>query len=402
MEAVQNIKKLKEILLQDSSFFYQNEAELFQSQNTLIELGTHLLNFADEMDENLRELYYDLLTLLCNREELNLHSMGFDQSNYEYLLNIGSKMSFQKGESKGKSVIKTLAFKMKIGLSYQNFLYDSLLMVLYKFTQKAINTNEKNFIENFCALSYFRIPEFRLQFLENFIEQTKNKEILFDIWYEPKQKPIGSSFYDWEKHFHKFLKTSPKGVKHLQEFQRKLDELDWKGNISKKEPLFFSLLKEWSRSAYFQIVLKNHVPWNEIPGYGVLVNALLLELKSKSIVNYNKYLKEASKAMLFNEKLLGIFVMIVYKNTRVYDSVAMFNTFELIDSWLEFLQKEKKSIPTIFDYSFFFKGIKLAIEQDHAISIAKCINMIYNNYNLFPTTFKKELCHYLFTGMFFK
>lgn len=401
-EVFQNIKKLKDLIIQETSFVYKNEEELLQSQNILIELVNHLMKYADEMDEKIRELYYNLLTIICNREELNLHSMGFDQSTYEYLMNLGSKMSFQKGQSRTKNEIKYLALKMKVGLSYQNFLYHTLLKVLSKFEQKALNENEKHFTENFCVLAYFRIPEFRMQFLENFIEKTKNQELLFEIYVEPKQKPIGLGIYDWERNFHKFIKTSQKGVKHLQDFQKLLDEFDFKTEISKKDSLFFSLLSEWCRSVYNQKVSKYHVPWNEIPGYCVLVNTLLLEMKNKNVCSYGKNFKEASKYMLLNEKLLGIFVMTVYKNTRVYDSVATFNTFELIDSWLEFLQENKKSIHTIFDYSFFFKGIKLVLEQEHAICIAKCINMIYNNYQLFPPAFKKELCAYFFSGMFFK
>jgi len=401
LEAINNITRLRE-LLQDSSFVYKDEEELFQSQSTLISLSNHLLDYADEMDEKIREFYYNLFTIAINREEFNLHSMGFDQSNYDFLLKLGSKMSFQKGENKSKNVLKFLAFKMKVGLSYQSFLYKTLLKVLSKFSQKAINVNEKHFIENFCALAYFRIPEFRNEFLESFIEQNKEQPLVFEGWNEPKQKPIASYIHDWEKNFHKFLKTSPKGIKHLQEFQIKLEEIEWKTAISKKEQLFFSLLTEWCRSVYMKKISKYHINWNEIPGYGVLVNTLMLELKNKSVIHYHKSLKEASKTMLYNEKLLGNFVMIVYKNTKVYDSAAMYHTFELIDDWLGFLLKEKKNISTFFDYSFFFKGIKLAIEQEHAISIAKCINMIYNNYPLFPPLFKKELCGYLFSGMFFK
>lgn len=402
-EVMANIRKAKNLLAQDSSsFVYKSEEELFQSQNILVDLAEHLLNYSDEIDERIREMYYELLAIVCNREELNLHSMGFDQSTYEYLQSLGTKMIFQKGQSRSKAELKFLALKMKIGLNYQNFLYETLLKILCKFTQKAINVKEKFFIENFCAYAYFRIPEFRHQFLECFIEQNKEQEQLFEIFNDPKQKPIGSATYDWEKNFHKFLKTSPKGVKHLQEFLQKLDEIDWKTAICKKEPLFFSLLAELCRSVYDHKVNKFHIPWNEIPGYAVLVNTLMLELKNRSVVHYHKNIKEASKYMLLNEKLLGAFVMIVYKNTRVYDATSVFHVFELIDSWLNFLEQEKKSISTVFDYSFFFKGIKLVLEQDHAVCIARCIYMIYNNYVLFPTTFRKELCGYFFSGMFFK
>lgn len=402
-EVMLNIKNVKTLLIQDSStFVYKNEEELFQSQTILIDLADHLMSYSDEMDEKIRELYYELFTILINREEFNLHNMGFDQVAYEYLLNPGSKLIIQKVQSKNKTELKFLSLKMKIGLNYQNLLYDVLLKVLCKFTQKAINIKEKFFTENFCAIAYFRIPEFRHEFLECFFEQNKDQEKLYEVYIDPKKKPIGSASYDWEKNFYKFLKTSPKGVKHLQEFLKKLGELEWKAIICKKDPLYFSFLSELCKLVYYQKIVKFHIPWNEFPGYEVLVNSLMLELKNRSVVHYHKTLKDASKYMLLNEKLLGPLLMIVYKNTKVYDASAVFHTFDLIDSWLEFLAQEKKTIPTVFDYSFFFKGIKLVLEQDHAICIARCIYMIYNNYVFFPTTFRKELCGYFFSGMFFK
>ena len=58
--------------------------------------------------------------------------------------------------------------------------------------------------------------------------------------------------------------------------------------------------------------------------------------------------------MLFNEKLISVLVTIIYRQTKVYDSQAVINSFNTINFLFESLIKEKKKIPTTFDYFFFF------------------------------------------------
>jgi hypothetical protein len=43
----------------------------------------------------------------------------------------------------------------------QKFLYKMISIVLECLTKKAIQDNERMFVELYCAYSYFRIPEFR-------------------------------------------------------------------------------------------------------------------------------------------------------------------------------------------------------------------------------------------------
>jgi len=47
----------------------------------LIDVAKHLLEYSDQVDEFLRELYYETLILINNREELDLSYMGFDRDN---------------------------------------------------------------------------------------------------------------------------------------------------------------------------------------------------------------------------------------------------------------------------------------------------------------------------------
>lgn len=114
-----------------------------------------------------------------------------------------------------KSDLKTLNKKLKIGLNYQNFLYQALDKVLSKLNQKSVDSDEKYFVENFCALSYFRIPEFRNRFLECLTEneeEGRGKEMEMEEGGKDTQSnKYFSSFFDWEKNFYVYVKSNPKG-----------------------------------------------------------------------------------------------------------------------------------------------------------------------------------------------
>ena len=58
---------------------------------------------------------------------------------------------------------------MKIGLLYEKFLFTTLEIVLTKMQQKAFSQNEKKFMENFWAQSFFQIPEFRHKIIQSII-----------------------------------------------------------------------------------------------------------------------------------------------------------------------------------------------------------------------------------------
>ena len=51
----------------------------------------------------------------------------------------------------------------------------------------------------------------------------------------------------------------------------------------------------------------------------------------------------------------------------------MFNTLNIVDVWLQKVNQNYHVLPTNFDYSFFFKGIKLILNGDHDVSISKSL-----------------------------
>ena len=72
------------------------------------------------------------------------------------------------------------------------------------------------FVENFCALAYFRIPEFREKLLtciksENDREISEWRGTDYKLEDEPKTRFICvGSFFDWNYSFYLFLKKESK------------------------------------------------------------------------------------------------------------------------------------------------------------------------------------------------
>jgi len=110
-----------------TSFVYENKGELLIAQQNLIEVGRHLTEVLDEMDEELKELYFRNGLIVLNRGELFLSNLSFSD---KQKLNVDSKGK----DSATKS--KSLKFKVKLGLSYQRLLYECLVISLNILNQK--------------------------------------------------------------------------------------------------------------------------------------------------------------------------------------------------------------------------------------------------------------------------
>jgi len=56
----------------------------------------------------------------------------------------------------------------------------------------------------------------------------------------------------------------------------------------------------------------------------------------------------------------------------------------LVTKWLNHLEKLCLPFPSNFDFSFFLKGISIALEIEHSISTPKSLNLIYRTLHYFP------------------
>ena len=93
----------------------------------------------------------------------------------------------------------------------------------------------------------------------------------------------------------------------------------WKLRIQKRGVAFFLIVKQWVLYVKNTLVSGN-VSWNNVPGYQDILKAMLLELKEREVSLYPEALKDTTCAMLYNEKLLNVFVTIVFKKTHAFDA----------------------------------------------------------------------------------
>lgn len=178
------------------------------------------MEYCDQVPLVLRPLYYECLTSTTLRGELELNFMGFDTETYNTLMESASKASFKnhQGVVKGTVDVKNVKQKMKVATSYQTFLYETLEKVLKVLNHKGLIEKERDFVETFCAVAYFRIPEFRVKLLNCFnsssdegvsITEWRGTEWLLDN--EPDDRKKNQhivSLFDWDKIFYFYLKVT--------------------------------------------------------------------------------------------------------------------------------------------------------------------------------------------------
>lgn len=120
-------------------YSYNSEEAIASAQNTFLDLGSNIIAVLDDMINDQRQLSYKILLLIIDRTELDLVNMSLTK-------NFNNSNSFK--ELKYKVIEKFLIFMTQM-LDY----------TLEKLGRKVNDNNLKNFIENYLAYSYFRIPK---------------------------------------------------------------------------------------------------------------------------------------------------------------------------------------------------------------------------------------------------
>mgnify|MGYP000945759403 CR=1 FL=1 len=202
-----------------TSFIYKSSEDLLESQKILIDLAMHFVEQCDQVNLTLRPLYYECLAKIILRGELELNFMGFDQENHGTTSESASKINLKLQNSGNANFdAKGGKHKMKVAISYQTFMYQTLDKVLKILDQKGLIEKERAFVEVFCAVAYFRIPEFREKLLACLdssstdgviITEWRGTDWLLDVAPEEnmRDKQI-LSLFDWDRYFYQYLKVS--------------------------------------------------------------------------------------------------------------------------------------------------------------------------------------------------
>ena len=201
------------------SFIYNNIEDLLNSQKILIDLAKHFIEQCDQVPLSLRSLYYECLTAVILRGELELNLMGYDQESSIPLMESTSKAILKKNQKLGSfnPDMKNMKQKIKVATSYQTFLYQTLEKVLNTLNQKGLIDKEKIFVEIFCAVAYFRIPEFRNKLLAC-VDSAHNEGVELtelrgaDWLLDTRTSSIKPNnqltpLFDWDRNFYIYLKV---------------------------------------------------------------------------------------------------------------------------------------------------------------------------------------------------
>ncbi|CAD8201359.1 unnamed protein product [Paramecium octaurelia] len=382
----QQLNKLAQLLGQShgtniKTFQYKSEDDLMKAQQLLIQLSIHLVDYSKTLASF--NSYFECLNQVLNRGELMLSQLGFFKA-----------LSKKQSE-----------FKTEVGLEYQTFLVNTLRFTLQKLYQKDPSQQARQLFIKFLVISYFRIPEFRAKFLELIIKaddpqlfELRGTEFIQedDPTNIDKSTKTNNQIFDWQNYFHTYLSDKSKGIQNQSTLNQILDDESWKEHIRHRSINFSFFVEEWAK--YVRNILQVKIlPWQDIPGYRILVKSFMCELKQQESVP--DAMKMVLKSLLQNQNLLGIVVSLLFNKTNLYNAEQVIETFEILDTCFATLT----TMPAQFDYPFFLKGIKqIIIDSEHAINIAKCVWLIYNIYPLFPIDFKKDICEFIFEKAVFK
>ena len=133
------------------------------------------------------------------------------------------------------------------------------------------------------------------------------------------------------------------------------------------------------------------IDWYDIPGYKLLLKSTLMTLKQAKVQQYPESLVKTTLIMIYNEKLLPIFMNIVLRKTNLYDTVGVVHSLSLIRQWFKFVERHFCTLPTSFDFKFFERAIIDVIKYDHALVKSKMIWLLYKSLEIFRTDHKAKI-----------
>lgn len=357
------IEELTELLKKSDKttmtcFLYKNTLALIRSQNILLNLGEHLLSFADLVVYDFRPYYYACLTELLKRGELDLGNLTWDP------------------HCSHASVCRQVASR------YQTFLIEMLQLTLIMINFKGADPRVANFFEEFCVMAYFRIPGFR----DRVFRCLKRKSFgNVEEWRGISMNLEGNNdkeelipVLDWNTRFYQLLSH--------HEYHSKLDMLldsqKWQYILAKRSIVYFRFVAKWASHVDRQLVRLEHVPWYYIPGYDIIIKTFLLELKCRNILRYPQVLITASCALLSNAALITSMVKILFKKTNLSNFHIVRETFMILSKWFEVLESSKTELPENFESEFFITGIRRSLSSEICFNLLEAMEFIYSHYSL--------------------
>ena len=395
---------------------YSSNADLFFGQSVMLDLGRILIDVVDKFNKEPKEETVQILKILNQRSEFDLGTLTTKWFN----------------ENKNINFINDDIIKRKLIQNFLDFNYECLNYSLDTVSRgKSADEQSKFFSGYFLSVVYFRIPIFREIFLE-IISQGVNEDN--ELFYSKKRKssiyhssqelmemdPINNLIL-WEHLFYdklnySFEKGSNKYNEEYNEIKKKLDKIEnllksskqekgrisWKERLSRKDFTFFTMINNLIEYILFEGEGTNEVNWLNIPGFDIILNALLHEINVRHVKVFPKELINLFPLLINNINVVNEFIKTITYKTNANDVQEVFNLIDIIDSvFKKFHSKNPNLTFAKYDYNTLSQAMVITIKTDHSLCVAKFILLYYNNVHLMPMEHVGQICNSVFISKFY-
>ena len=231
------------------------------AQAQFIELGEHILEFCEFVNQYLKEYYFKVLVAILDRGELDL-----------------GQMIFEKDELSNKKLLQN---KKALAGAYQRFTFKVLESGLKSLTAKTIDAYKRTFVCKAIVNGYFRVPAFRSIFLEAIENGDQRSEMnpdhpasslsLEDLLNQSVSVGTDTEtakYFDWQAFCYDFIDpTEQQSNDKILESQLTSKSAKWADRIKHRGQVFFMVIQAWVRHVRKKLYLETAITWPDVPGY---------------------------------------------------------------------------------------------------------------------------------------
>lgn len=321
-QIMREIKQVLEKSSKESCLYYQysNNKDLFEAQGIMLKLGIEFLKVIESFNLEQRAIGFEILNILLNRAEFDLGTVS-----RAWFVNQADSFTFRD----------QLLLTDKI---IENFIYFNNLCLEFSLDRlsrgKSIDKECRVFVEFVVSVSYFRIPLFREAFLhavskDIYIEgqsdslsadrQIASEEDFLNL------DPVNSLIL-WDSLFYKRLNNSLKsGNNESCEIEDRLKErekiifsgeTDWKQRLQKRGIAFYSMINKLEEYIRRKVVKVMDLKWLNIPGFPIIIDAIMHELKAKETTLYTQQQIEVLTLFINDAEIINNFTKAMLTSTK--------------------------------------------------------------------------------------
>jgi len=375
LSLLNDIKATLKETCKESLLIYKliHQSDILLAQREMIDLGINLINILSKEDliDSRRVVVFEILILLFSRAEIDLRLMAFDWKsepsaeklevcrNFVELLNKMLEYCLEKlaaGKSADFNTNEFVEFFLSVAYfripifrkifitTINHDIPESESKEIFKILDKESdysgiidykNRSDVNYSEYRNLQSTDNIvgdninsSEFTKDVNVNTLVKSKSIEIVVEADNAIDINPV-NSLIDWETLFYDRIEKHAKTYenssisKELQEILEKMKEtetiinsLQWKGRIRKRGNAFFSMIFRLEKYIQNKVIILRNMRWTKIPGFKLIINAIVHELKKREVALYQEPLVRLLSIFINDSDISNLFINTVIRRTK--------------------------------------------------------------------------------------